>query len=352
MSTQLTKPQESKALEPIDNVRTLLMKMKDQFAMALPKQIGVDRFLRTAVTSCQKTPALLECETVTLLGALMQSAQLGLIPDGILGEAYLIPYKNNSKNRMEVQLQIGYKGLKKLVHNSGEIDTFLPQVVYEGDVFAANLAEARISMHERTASSDPTKPTHFYTIVKYRSGTLETMVMTKGEIDHVRDTYSQGYKTAKKYKRDDTPWIQHYEAMAMKTVMRKHAKYLPLSTEASLAVALDERAEAGLPQDLGLLVSTHETPSIEAPLEPPVTMPTEKPGTAPAAAQPPAPVEEQPEDNTDPVDPPTAAKSGMEKRKAIYDGKCAMTCGQPIKKGQVIFYDRPAGAVFHEACIS
>lgn len=339
---------ETKALEPIDNVRGLLMKMKDQFSMALPKQIGVDRFLRTAITSCQKTPALLECEPITLLGALMQSAQLGLIPDGILGEAYLIPYKNNAKNRQEVQLQIGYKGLKKLVHNSGEIDTFLPQVVYEGDVFSANLAEARIAHHERTSSSDPAKPTHFYTIVKYKSGTLETLVMTKAEIDHVRDTFSQGYKTAKKYKRDDTPWIQHYEAMAMKTVMRKHAKYLPLSTEAALAVALDERAEAGIPQDLGTLVSTAETPTIEAPAEPPVAMPTEKAGT-PAPAPAPAPAEPE-EDNTEPVEEPKASAK-LEERIAKFDGKCGMTCGRPVLKGQRIKYDRGAGVVMHAECI-
>lgn len=349
MDTKL-QPQQtgSKALEPIDNVRGLLTKMKDQFAMALPKQIGVDRFLRTAITSCQKTPKLLECDPITLLGALMQSAQLGLIPDGILGEAYLIPYENKQKNRIEAQLQIGYKGIKKLVHNSGEIDTFLPQVVYEGDIFSANLAEARIAHHERTASSDPTKPTHFYTIVKHRSGTLETMVMTKTEIDHIRDNYSQGYKTALKYKRADTPWIQHYEAMAMKTVMRKHAKYLPLSTEAAMAVALDERAEAGLPQDLGTLVSATETPTLEAPAEPPVSMPTEKPGTPQEAPAPAEPIE----DNTDPVDAPEPApKAGLEERIAKFDGKCGMDCGKPVKKGQRIKYDRGAGVVMHAECI-
>ena len=346
MDTKLQMQQPAtKALEPIDNVRGLLAKMKDQFAMALPKQIGVDRFLRTALTSCQKTPKLLECDPITLLGALMQSAQLGLSPDGILGEAYLIPYENKQKNRIEAQLQIGYKGLKKLVHNSGEIDTFLPQVVYEGDIFSANLAEARIGHHERTASSNLDKPTHFYTIVKYKSGNLETVVMTKAEVDHVRDNFSQGYKTAKKYKRDDTPWIQHYEAMGMKTVMRKHAKYLPVSTEAAIAIALDERAEAGLPQDLGMLVSPTETPTLEAPAAPPVSMPTEKAGTPVEPAPAPEPVE----DNTDPVDPP-AATSALEERIAKFDGKCAATCGKPVQKGQRIKYDRGAGVVFHGEC--
>lgn len=275
MEPTLTNDIAEKKPSQIDSVRGLLEKMKGQLASALPRTITPEKMIRIAITSCQKTPALLDCSPVTLLGAIMQSAQLGLVPDGILGEAYLIPYENKAKGRKEVQFQIGYKGLKKLVHNSGEIDTFLPQVVYEGDLFEYSLADARINRHERTSQSNYGNPTHFYTIVKYKSGTQESLVMTKGEIDHIRDKFSQGYRTATKYKREDTPWIQHYEAMAMKTVMRKHAKYLPVSTEAAAALALDERAEAGLPQDLGSLIDPNEKATVDttASNEPPIQQP-------------------------------------------------------------------------------
>jgi recombination protein RecT len=247
--------------QPIDTLRELMGRLKPQLTLALPKHLTADKLIRVAITACQKNPTLLECVPVSVLGSIMQCAQLGLIPDGVMGEAYLVPYKNNAKNRTEAQFQIGYKGIRKLVNNTGDIDTFLPQVVYEGDVFEYNLAEAKINRHERTEKTRYGKPTHFYTIVKWKSGALETWVMPKDEVDHVRDSFSQAYKTAVKYKREDTPWVQHYEAMGMKTVMRKHGKYLPLAPEAQRALSLDEQADAGQPQDLAMLIDPGEKPT-------------------------------------------------------------------------------------------
>ena len=40
------------------------------------------------------TPALLKTNPQTFLGCIVQSAQLGLDPSGITGEAYLVPYKD------------------------------------------------------------------------------------------------------------------------------------------------------------------------------------------------------------------------------------------------------------------
>ncbi len=49
---------------------------------------------------------------------------------------------------------------------------------------------------------------------------------------------------------DEGPWVTAYAAMAKKTVLIQLCKYLPQSTELATAVGLDEKAQAGLPQDL------------------------------------------------------------------------------------------------------
>ena len=41
------------------------------------------------------------------------------------------------------------------------------------------------------------------------------------------------------------PWKDHYAEMGRKTVIRRLAKYLPLSIEFSTAAALDGQADAG-----------------------------------------------------------------------------------------------------------
>ncbi|WP_202630600.1 recombinase RecT, partial [Deinococcus alpinitundrae] len=87
-----------------------------------------------AVTEFRKNPMLKECTPESLLGAVMQAAQVGLEPDA-LGSAYLVPYYNKNKNVKEVQLQIGYKGLIELVRRSGQVTSIVANEVYENDEF-------------------------------------------------------------------------------------------------------------------------------------------------------------------------------------------------------------------------
>ena len=55
--------------------------------------------------------------------------------------------------------------------------------------------------------------------------------MTVDEVESIRNRSKA---------KDRGPWVTDYEAMALKTVIRRAAKYLPLSTEAQIAVAADE----------------------------------------------------------------------------------------------------------------
>ena len=80
MSTEML-PLQKKAA----TVRSLLEKSRGQIALALPKHMNADRMLRIAMTSIQRNPALLDCEPISLVGAVIQSSQLGLEPDGVLG---------------------------------------------------------------------------------------------------------------------------------------------------------------------------------------------------------------------------------------------------------------------------
>jgi recombination protein RecT len=49
------------------------------------------------------------------------------------------------------------------------------------------------------------------------------------------------------------PWKDHYSEMGRKTVIRRLAKYLPLSIEFATAAALDGQADAGEQDMAGVL---------------------------------------------------------------------------------------------------
>jgi recombination protein RecT len=232
MANELAKVTPNKAA----TVRDMLAKSKEQFAMALPRHIQVDRLLRVAMTSIQRTPKLLDCDPKSLMAALMQSAQLGLMPDGALGEAYLIPFKD------QVQFIIGYRGLISLARRSGEIVSLAAHCVHVNDVFEFEYGLDEKLRHVPTLE-DRGEMVAVYGVAKLKDGGHGIEIMSRRDVDAIRDG-SQGYKAAIQYKKDH-PWISHYDQMARKTVLRRLAKYLPVSVEMLEAIAVDEQNDAG-----------------------------------------------------------------------------------------------------------
>ena len=217
---------------PIDSVRAALDKMKPQLAMALPRHLTPDRLVRVAMTAIQTTPKLLECDRTSLYAAIVTCAQLGLEPDGVLGQAYLIPYGS------KVQFIPGYKGLISLARNSGEVVSIGAHEVREKDEFRFAFG-LREDLHHVPARGDRGEITHFYAIARFRDGGHHWDVMTREEVEAIRDG-SQGYQTAKRYPKNgviNSPWVQHYVEMGKKTAIRRIAKYLPLSVQKAAAMA-------------------------------------------------------------------------------------------------------------------
>lgn len=248
------------------SVHGMLEKSKGQIAMALPRHMDADKMLRIALTSVRRNPKLLECTPESLIGAVIQSAQLGLYVDGILGHAYLVPYWNGKEKRREVQLIPGYKGLIDLARRSGSVDSITARVVYENDEFdfAYGLDDR---LFHKPNIDEPGEPVAVYAMARLKSSDPAFEVMSVGQINTIRDK-SQGYQNAIKYN-GDTPWKSAWDEMARKTAIRRLVKYLPLSAELQTAGALDEVAEIGLGQGLEMALGDDDTwevlPEPEAP---------------------------------------------------------------------------------------
>lgn len=245
----VAKPQQS---SPINTIRGLLEKSKGQIAMALPKHLNADRIVRVAMTSIQRTPQLLECDPLTLVAAVIQSSQLGLEPDGVLGHAYLVPFRNNKKGRMEVQFIPGYKGLIDLARRSGQVISIGSHVVYENEPFSLKYGFEETITHEPLPPSQRGDRKGVYAVARLKDGSNHFEFLWNEEIEAIKNQ-----SKAKNF----GPWQTHEEEMIRKTAIRRLAKYLPLSVEFAKAAAADELADAG--------ISTQELFDVEAtPIEP------------------------------------------------------------------------------------
>lgn len=272
------------ATQQIGTLRTLLEKQKEQFAKALPQHIQVEKFLRVCMTAIQRNPRLLECTPLSVIKALMESAQLGLIPDGPTGQAYLVPYKN--KGIYEAQFQIGWRGYVVLARNSGDVSNIMVQAVYDNDDFGIDFSTPEMFWHRPKIKGERGEPYLYWAKAQFKDGSFYWDYMSVDDINKRRD-FSQGYKAALKDKADaatnpkdawkikrynESPWVQWPEEMRKKTVVRHIAKWLPMDIEKMSLMAAIDRRDTAVDAEFTIEppAPAQGTPAIEAPAEQPI----------------------------------------------------------------------------------
>lgn len=221
-------------------VRDLIHRQAPAIAAALPRGMGVDRFARIVQTVVLGNEDLLTAEPQSLVAAILQVAAWGLEVDPVLGMAYLIPYKG------KVKLIPGYRGLVELARRSGDVLGVSANCVYEGEQFEVHLGLHKDIIHEPLYGADRGPLWAVYAVAEMRVGQPKFEVMTIEDVNLVRKRSAAG---------SSGPWVTDYEAMALKTVVRRLCnRQLPRSPELARAVALDEQADRDEEQtfDIGL----------------------------------------------------------------------------------------------------
>lgn len=237
--------------EPKDIAHLLAMpNVQQQIKAALPRHMTAERMARIATTEMRKVPKLGQCSPMSFLGAVIQCAQLGLEPGNALGHAYILPFDKREKVGgqwrlvgTEAQVIIGYRGMIDLARRSGQIISIDARAVFDGDRFECILGLDPKIEHtpdwNNAARSDPAKLRFVYAVAKLKDGGVQFDVMSRAEIEAIRKRSKAS---------DNGPWVTDFPAMALKTVVRRLFKFLPVSVEIQRAVGIDELAEAGISQ--------------------------------------------------------------------------------------------------------
>lgn len=235
-------------MKPKDQIAYLLKSKQAEIQKMLPKHLNAERLLKVAQIAATTTPALAKCDVASLVGAIGQCAQMGLEPNTVLGHAYLVPF--NTKRKMpdgserwvnSVQVIIGWKGFIDLARRSGQIVSIAAHEVCENDHFdmVYGLDE---KLEHKPALGERGEIMGFYSVAKLKDGGHCFEFMSLHQVREIMAaTQSKG-----KY----GPWKDHFVEMGRKTVIRRLAKYLPLSIEFQTAAALDGMAEGGRDQQL------------------------------------------------------------------------------------------------------
>ena len=216
-------------------------------AKVVPRTMGdPSRLLRIAYNNVAYDTALLECSATpqgmaSIFGGVMEALKLGLSIGGPMQEAWLIPFKH--KGVPLATLIIGYQGFRNILDRGKSVIDLHPVAVRANDEFDFELGTRPYVKH-KPKLGDRGELIAVYAVAHLPRGGIQIEVMGKAEVDEHR---------AKSRAGQAGPWVDFYEAMALKTVVRKIAKYLPKSSEIlARALDLDDRADRGVDQNYDL----------------------------------------------------------------------------------------------------
>ena len=189
------------------------------------------RAARVALQQMRTNPRLLDCDPSTLLGSVLQACSLGLELDGVLGQAYLVPYKD------QCQMQVGYRGYQALALRSGLVVSMTAAVIYDQDEFEFSLGTDPFCRHHYDVGAlDRGPEVCAWAAAQLSNGTYQFQIADARRIATAEKASKSGGMS---------PWRTYREAMVRKTAIRELAKYLPQSPDLIRAAVHDEYVETG-----------------------------------------------------------------------------------------------------------
>lgn len=220
---------------PTHTIQDIIKSQWSKIEAVMPKHMSSERLYQITISAINHEPKLMQCDVTTLLSCVMKCSALGLEPSAVdgLGRAYILPFQNKKTRKMEANFILGYIGMIELARRSGQIKDISAHAVYKGDYFEYEFGLNENLVHRPSGKKrgESEKPTHVYMVAHFVDGGHHMEVMTYEEVEKAR----KRSKAA-----NNGPWVTDFDAMALKTVVRRSFKFLPVSIEAQSAVAADE----------------------------------------------------------------------------------------------------------------
>jgi recombination protein RecT len=234
---------------PPQELEALFVRARTQIVKYLPRHLDADKMIYVALETVRADSFLRQCEPLSIVQAVLEASQLGLMLGNKLGHAYLAPRRDKKANNiLKCQLLIGYRGFIALAHRTGNVSSIYPAIVHQGDQFSLKLGTGRQLVHAPVL--DPAKRGDWigaYAVVEFRDGRTDFEWMTRQEIEKVKQCSESASEAW-------SPWRRFEDEMIKKSPIRRMAKRLCLSSEDMTlveAAVRDEYREMGIEETQG-----------------------------------------------------------------------------------------------------
>jgi len=210
----------------VSRIRETLREHESRLQKLCPPGITAARIISTVCQSLESTPGLRRCDLQSVLLCARDAAIAGLEVGGHRPQAHMVSYGRACK------LVPSYQGLLALARRSGEVQSAAVGVVREGDSFSPPEDPLTpVLIHSESRDPDRHKAGILYVWSGFllRQGARVYDWMSRGEAE------AHGRRFAPKFSSPESPWQTNFEAMALKTVIRRPIArgLVPISSEHS-----------------------------------------------------------------------------------------------------------------------
>lgn len=210
------------------------------------------QFVASVISAVNSNEMLQKAEPASVFGSAMIAASLNLSVVGTLGQAAIVPYKENKWNKdtgewetkIKAQFQIMVRGLVQLGMRSGQYQTINADVVYEDEYVSEDLLTGEVTLRTvrggQRDNGEIDKIVGYFAYFKTTTGFQKTVYWTKERVM----AHALRYTQSKEKKKDGSielkgAWATNFDGMARKTVLKNAINnYGPMSVDTQLAQAI------------------------------------------------------------------------------------------------------------------
>ena len=234
----------------VSRMQEMIAANKPQMSALLGKNISVERLYQIALIALSRTPKLALCTTSSVLGCIMESSRLRLAPGAGAGGTWLIPFENRKLGVIECTLIVDYRAIILMMKRDAGVEAVIAEAVCAKDKFDYGINSSGPFLDWQPAKGDRGAVLGYVAASWNKAKTLTGVIYKT--VKEITDTNMAKSMAAAK---GDGPWKSDPEWMFKKSVIRPLGKLNPgtENDDLSRAIALDERADLGMPQNLHLL---------------------------------------------------------------------------------------------------
>lgn len=208
-------------------------------------------FTSSMIELFSQDSGLQECDPKAVVMEAMKAASLRLPLAKPLGRAYVLPFKN--KGVPTPTFVIGWRGLVDLAVRTGQYEDINAIIVYKGELIGQDKLSGIVDISGVKESNEVLGYIGYFKLI---AGFRKMVFMTVEQMAHYSKIYAPTLKnsdvTEEKLvklaqeqaergpKAGSVGWFGDYNAMALKTVVRKVLSWGPMSIELENAITSDE----------------------------------------------------------------------------------------------------------------